>query len=202
MSEPFLIPAGDERLLLGIYKQPPKVDCYVVAAEKYQEIQSRIAALEQENARLKNLGNLRHNGIQQMIEQIKELEQENKMLFEDKSELESKMGYYSDDNDLLLKRIAELERQLAEETDDRIHDLERQLAQEREANRWKKIDTAPKDVSVLLKSNSGIYFVGRRRYGNLGEPTQDIFAWRCDSSGRFGGEPTHYKEITPPEADK
>ena len=36
--EPILIKAGDERVLLGVFRKPPKVDCRVVSEKKYQEL--------------------------------------------------------------------------------------------------------------------------------------------------------------------
>jgi hypothetical protein len=62
---------------------------------------------------------------------------------------------------------------------------------------WQPIETAPKDVSVLLYCNEYLpIYCGRKRYGNLGEPQQDVFAWRCDSSGRFAN-PTLWAHIPP-----
>ena len=43
----------------------------------------------------------------------------------------------------------------------------------------------PKDKSVLLVTTYGLIYCGKERYGNLGEPSQDVYAYRCDSSGRF-----------------
>ena len=43
----------------------------------------------------------------------------------------------------------------------------------------------PKDKSVLIKFFGGVIAMGRERYGNLGEPQQSEFAWRCDCCGRF-----------------
>jgi len=65
---------------------------------------------------------------------------------------------------------------------------------------WQPIETAPKDKSVLLccgKAWAFAMFCGRERYGTLGEPSQDEFGWRCDSSGRFG-MPTHWMPLPPP----
>ena len=61
---------------------------------------------------------------------------------------------------------------------------------------WKPIATAPKDRSVILGSTAphGVTYIGRFRYGNLGEPQQSVLAWRCDSSGRFS-HPTHWMEV-------
>lgn len=62
--------------------------------------------------------------------------------------------------------------------------------------KWLPIETLPdslKEKSVLLVvagTRLPIY-CGRKRFGNLGEPSQGKFAWRCDSSGRFSN-PTHY----------
>lgn len=50
---------------------------------------------------------------------------------------------------------------------------------------WQPIETAPKDHSILLKFPGDILCSGRQRYGYLGEPQQDCFAWRCDCCGRF-----------------
>lgn len=66
-------------------------------------------------------------------------------------------------------------------------------------NKWMPIETAPKDGSVLLYLPYGLMYCGRKRYGQLGEPQQDEFVWRCDSSGRFAN-PTHWMPL--PEAPK
>ena len=51
---------------------------------------------------------------------------------------------------------------------------------------WQPIETAPKDKSVLLYCNKYVpIYYGRKRYGTYGEPSQDSFEWRCDSSGRY-----------------
>ena len=51
---------------------------------------------------------------------------------------------------------------------------------------WQPIETAPKGKSVLLYCNKDIpIYCGRKRYGAYGEPLQDSFEWRCDSSGRY-----------------
>ena len=66
---------------------------------------------------------------------------------------------------------------------------------------WRPIETAPKG-DVLLYCNKHIpIYVGRQRYGNLGEPSQDKFAWRCSGSGRYAN-PTHWMPLpeTPIEA--
>ena len=36
--EPILIKAGDDRVLLGQFKQPPKVDCRVISEDQYQKL--------------------------------------------------------------------------------------------------------------------------------------------------------------------
>lgn len=61
---------------------------------------------------------------------------------------------------------------------------------------WRPIETAPANVSVLLGSINKYVpiYCGRQRYGMLGEPQQDVFAWRCDSSGRFAN-PTHWMPL-------
>lgn len=64
---------------------------------------------------------------------------------------------------------------------------------------WRTIESAPKGKDVLLYLPNGWFYVGRERYGQLGEPSQDTFAWRCSSSGRFGN-PTHWMPLpAPPE---
>lgn len=61
--------------------------------------------------------------------------------------------------------------------------------------RWFRMDTVKpteKDGDVVLYSmHMRIYWIGRLRYGGIGEPQQDEFAWRCASSGRFAN-PTHW----------
>jgi hypothetical protein len=61
---------------------------------------------------------------------------------------------------------------------------------------WQPIETAPKGRSVLLAC-AGTHipiYVGRERLGMLGEPQQDEYRWRCDSSGRFAN-PTHWMPL-------
>lgn len=63
---------------------------------------------------------------------------------------------------------------------------------------WQPIETASKDTSVLLYCRGFVsVYCGRKRYGNLGEPQQGEFAWRCDSSGRFA-KPTHWMPLPAP----
>ena len=60
---------------------------------------------------------------------------------------------------------------------------------------WKPIETAPKDTEVLLYCNKFIpLYIGKKRYGCLGEPQQDEFEWRCSSSGRFAN-PTYWMPL-------
>lgn len=40
-------------------------------------------------------------------------------------------------------------------------------------------------AKILMKFSSGIICSGSLRYGHLGEPSQDTYAWRCDCCGRF-----------------
>lgn len=65
-----------------------------------------------------------------------------------------------------------------------------------DSGKWQPIETAPKDGSILLATaNSPVpIYCGRRRLGQLGEPQQDEFRWRCNSSGRFGS-PTHWMPL-------
>jgi len=62
---------------------------------------------------------------------------------------------------------------------------------------WKPIAGAPKDRSILLFASYGLIYCGRKRYGHLGEPSQDQHEWRCDSSGRFANQ-THWMPLPPP----
>lgn len=63
---------------------------------------------------------------------------------------------------------------------------------------WKPIETAPKDTEVLLYCNKFIpLYIGKKRYGSLGEPQQDEFEWRCSSSGRFAN-PTYWMPLPQP----
>jgi len=59
---------------------------------------------------------------------------------------------------------------------------------------WMPIESAPKDRSVMLHTKYGLTYCGRYRYGNMGEPSQDELAWRCDSSGRYSN-PTHWMPL-------
>ena len=60
---------------------------------------------------------------------------------------------------------------------------------------WQPIETAPKGKSVLLYAGELCpLYCGKQRFGNLGEPQQDVHAWRCDSSGRFAA-PTHWMPL-------
>lgn len=62
---------------------------------------------------------------------------------------------------------------------------------------WRPIATAPKGQSVMLVAPYGLIYCGRERYGELGEPQQEQFAWRCDSSGRYS-DPTHWRTLPSP----
>ncbi len=42
-KQPLLIKAGDRRLLLGMLKMPPELDCRVVAEDYYQNMLKEIA---------------------------------------------------------------------------------------------------------------------------------------------------------------
>ncbi len=64
---------------------------------------------------------------------------------------------------------------------------------------WQPIETAPKGETILLLFRWGIAASGKARYGNLGEPSQDTFDWRCDCCGRFS-TPTHWMPL--PESPK
>lgn len=65
---------------------------------------------------------------------------------------------------------------------------------------WRSIDTAPKDQSILLYTKYCVY-VGKFRYGTLGEPNQDELSWRSDCSGRYAN-PTHWMPMPlPPKGD-
>ena len=72
--------------------------------------------------------------------------------------------------------------------------LEAALAMPREPDGWRPIESAPKDVSVMLGRSGSVIYCGRLRHGNLGEPQQGELAWRCDSSGRFAN-PTHWMPL-------
>lgn len=67
---------------------------------------------------------------------------------------------------------------------------------------WRPIETAPKGVRVLLACAGTCIpiYCGHQRYGGMGEPQQEVFAWRCDSSGRFAN-PTHWMPLPPRPAD-
>jgi hypothetical protein len=62
---------------------------------------------------------------------------------------------------------------------------------------WMPIETAPVNKSIMLFLPRGPIYCGRKRYGNLGEPQQDAYEWRCDSSGRFAN-PTHWMPLPSP----
>lgn len=72
--------------------------------------------------------------------------------------------------------------------------LSAKRATDEDAGSWRPIASAPKNQSVMLAMKCGPIYCGRQRYGNLGEPSQDTFAWRCDSSGTFGN-PTHWMPL-------
>lgn len=67
---------------------------------------------------------------------------------------------------------------------------------------WNSVEnqTPPKNKSSIMLVMGGQMFIGKRRYGNLGEPSQDVFAYRCDSSGRFVDVITHWMPL--PELPK
>lgn len=50
---------------------------------------------------------------------------------------------------------------------------------------WQPPETAPKDTSVIVMFYGGLVGIARERYGKIGEPQQNEFAWRCDCCGRF-----------------
>jgi hypothetical protein len=64
---------------------------------------------------------------------------------------------------------------------------------------WISVDDRrpPKNKSSLFLAGNGIFYVGKERCGNLGEPQQSVFAYRCDSSGRFT-EITHWMPLPKP----
>lgn len=59
--KPILIKAGSNHILLGELRQPPKVDCYVVAASKYESLTAKVEALEKERDLLQDKSYL--NGL-------------------------------------------------------------------------------------------------------------------------------------------
>ena len=61
---------------------------------------------------------------------------------------------------------------------------------------WWPMSSAPTDRSIMLavKGTPIPIYCGQLRYGTMGEPQQDILAWRCDSSGRFAN-PTHWMPL-------
>lgn len=50
---------------------------------------------------------------------------------------------------------------------------------------WIKGEPPKNERTYLLKFNSDIICSGEYRYGRLGEPDQDVLAWRCDCCGRY-----------------
>lgn len=67
---------------------------------------------------------------------------------------------------------------------------------------WKPIEKAKKNgTSYELVTVGGIVCTGRFRYGERGEPQQDVADWRADCCGRFGGF-THFRpRVKPPRKD-
>lgn len=64
---------------------------------------------------------------------------------------------------------------------------------------WHPIETAPKTGTTDVELYAGEItprYIGRYRYGDIGEPSPDVKAWRCSSSGRFA-HPTHWKPLGP-----
>lgn len=63
---------------------------------------------------------------------------------------------------------------------------------------WHPIGTADwRSGESLLLACAGTtvpMYCGRWRRGTLGEPNQDVLAWRCDSSGRYA-DPTHWMPL-------
>lgn len=49
----------------------------------------------------------------------------------------------------------------------------------------------PKDIDVLLCRAGVVTFVGRKRYGMLGEPQQDLYTYR-DQNGHYLEGVTHW----------
>lgn len=63
---------------------------------------------------------------------------------------------------------------------------------------WQSMETAPKNRSVMLWAGEHTpVYIGKERYGTLGEPAQTVYAWRCDSSGCFAN-PTLWRELPAP----
>ena len=66
-----------------------------------------------------------------------------------------------------------------------IDALEQRLAAaEARIQKW-QTGEPPTDRDSLLLTTYGLMFVGRPRFGTMGEPQQNEFAIRCASSGRF-----------------
>lgn len=66
---------------------------------------------------------------------------------------------------------------------------------------WLPIESAPKNRSVMLYTKYGLTYCGRYRQGQLGEPSQHLVEWRCDSSGRYAN-PTHWMPLPVAPANK
>lgn len=63
---------------------------------------------------------------------------------------------------------------------------------------WRPIAEAPRDGRdvELYAGKITPRYIGRFRYGDLGEPSPELKAWRCSSSGRIA-HPTHFKPLGP-----
>lgn len=60
------------------------------------------------------------------------------------------------------------------------------LKTKHETSAWQPIETAPAGKSVMLYCNKNLpIYCGKQRYGTLGEPQRNEFAWRCDSGGTY-----------------
>jgi len=85
------------------------------------------------------------------------------------------------------RRMAELKQEL--------HELKARVR----AQEWVSVEDRPipKGDDVLLRFKTGLIAQGSKRYGQLGEPKQDEFAFRTRCCGKFS-TPTHWMPLPPP----
>lgn len=56
-------------------------------------------------------------------------------------------------------------------------------------------DSLPKDKSLIMLTKYLTFFIGKYRLGNYEEMYPEKYLYRCDISGRFSNEISHWMEL-------